>query len=572
VPEPGAVGVPGVPEPGAVGVPGVPEPGAVGVPGVPGLGSVGVPRAEGAPEAAGRPERCGISRRELVARAGAVGLALGLAACGAGRPRVAGPAGRPAPGGPRPVARAPTLGDLADAVRGSVVTAESAAYAGAKEIYNEAYDGDRPLAVVTPLDEADVTATLAWAGRRDVVVRPRAGGHSYAGYSSGDGVVVLDLRRLDGVAFDGGSGVARIGPGAQLASVYAALGARGATVPAGSCPSVGIGGSGLGGGMGLAGRGLGLTADNILGATVVTADGRVREAGSAAGEDGELLWALRGAGGGNFGVVTSLRMRTHPIGPTAWFSVSWPWASAGEALAAWDGLLPGAPDGLTSVFHLSAGAGEASVSANGQYFGSVGDLTGLLAPLTAVAGASLSTGTDQYLDLMLRWAGCLHTALPACRTEPLGGLPRARFAAKSDYVSRRLPGAGRDLLTAAVERASTDGSLSSAAILLDSYGGAINRVAPDATAFVHRSARFAIQYLTYYAADADRPAARAWLDGAWAPMRPYVSGEAYQNYADPDLVGWEQAYYGANYPRLQRAKATYDPDRRFDFAQAITAA
>jgi FAD/FMN-containing dehydrogenase len=465
-----------------------------------------------------------------------------------------------------------SLSDLTGAVRGPVITSGSAQYASAKEIYNEAYDGDRPLAVVQPLDEADVRATLAWAGRRDVVVRPRGGGHSYAGYSSGDGVVVLDLRRIDGVGFDGASGVATIGPGAQLASVYAGLAARGVTVPAGSCPSVGIGGHALGGGIGLAGRALGLTTDNILGARMITADGAVHEAGSGAGEDADLLWALRGAGAGSFGVVTSLRMRTHRVSPTSWFSVSWPWSSAGEALAAWDGLVPGAPDALTSVFHLSTGAGELSVSANGQFFGTPGELTDLLGPLTAVEGASLSTGTDEYLDLMLRWAGCLHTGLGACRTEPLGTLPRARFAAKSDYVTRALPRAGRGLLIGSVERASTDGSLSSAAILLDSYGGAINRIAPGASAFVHRTARFGIQYLTYYASGGQRPAARAWLDAAWSPMRPYVSGEAYQNYADPDLVGWERAYYGANYARLGEAKTKYDPDRRFDFAQAIRAA
>ncbi|HEY5198158.1 MAG TPA: FAD-binding oxidoreductase [Solirubrobacteraceae bacterium] len=518
------------------------------------------------------PDPDGYGRREFVRRAGVAGLTLGLAGCGAGGAHHASPPGRrPTFGSVGPPAGRVSIADLAAAVRGRVITAGSAAYAGAKEIYNEAYDGDRPLVVVRPVDEADVRATVLWAARRDAVVRPRGGGHSYAGYSSGDGVVVLDLRDLDAIAFDRSSGVASIGPGAQLASVYAGLAAHGVTIPAGSCPSVGIGGHALGGGIGLAGRALGLTTDNILGARVVTADGRLHRAGASAGEDAELLWALRGAGGGNFGVVTSLRMRTHRVAPTSWFSVSWPWSSAGEALAAWDGLVPGAPDALTSVFHLSAGAGELSVSANGQYFGTAGALTDLLAPLTAVEAASLSTGTDQYLDLMLRWAGCLHTGLAACRTEPLGSLSRARFAAKSDYVSRRLPGAGRDLLIGAVERASTDGSLSSAAILLDSYGGAINRIASGATAFVHRTARFGIQYLTYYASAAERPAARAWLDGAWSPMRPYVSGEAYQNYADPNLVGWERAYYGANYARLQRARAKYDPDRRFDFAQAIAA-
>jgi FAD/FMN-containing dehydrogenase len=519
------------------------------------------------------PDPDGYPRREFVRRAGVAGLALGLAGCGAGGAYHASPPGRrPTFGSVGPPAGRVSIADLADAVRGRVITAGSAAYAGAKEIYNEAYDADRPLAVVRPVDEADVRATVLWAARRDAVVRPRGGGHSYAGYSTGDGAVVLDLRDLDAIAFDRSSGVASIGPGAQLAAVYAGLASRGVTVPAGSCPSVGLGGHALGGGIGLAGRALGLTTDNILGARMIGADGGLHEAGTSTGEDADLLWALRGAGAGNFGVVTRLRMQTHPVAPTSWFSVSWPWSSAGEALDAWQRLVPGAPDALTSVFHLSTGAGDVSVSASGQYFGPASRLPGLLGPLTAVAGGSLSSGTDQYLNLMLRWAGCLDMSLASCRTVPSGSLPRARFAAKSDFVARNLPAAGRDLLVGAVERASGDRSLSSAAILLDSYGGAINRIGRAATAFVHRDARFAIQYLTYYPSAADRDGARAWLHGAWSALRPYVSGEAYQNYADPDLAGWERAYYASNYPRLQAAKAHYDPDRRFEFAQAIRGA
>jgi FAD/FMN-containing dehydrogenase len=511
-------------------------------------------------------------RREFVARAAAAGLALGLAACGTEQP---GPVTATRQSAIRKIVRpagGTSLSDLAGELRGPVIAYGSPEYPGAKRIYNEAYDGDRPLAIVRPLDEADVRATMLWAGRRDVAVRPRGGGHSYAGYSSGDGVLVLDLRRLDGVAVDRSSGVAEIGPGAQLVDVYAGLAARGVTIPAGSCPSVGLGGHALGGGIGLAGRAFGLTADNILGARVITPDGALHEAGSAAGDDADLLWALRGAGGGNFGVVTSLRMRTHRVSPTSWFSISWPWSSASEALDAWQQLVPRGPDALTSVFHLSTGGGQPAISASGQYFGSTARLTGLLAPLRGLFGASLATGTDGYLDLMRRWAGCLDIGLAQCRTAPAGILPRARFAAKSDYVTRDLPAAGRRLLIAAVERASSDRSLSSAAILLDSYGGAINRIAPEATAFVHRDARFGVQYLTYYPSSAQRPAASAWLHGAWAPLRPYVSGEAYQNYADPDLAGWERAYYGANYPRLQAAKARYDPDERLRFAQGIRAA
>ena len=442
-------------------------------------------------------------------------------------------------------------------------------YRAAAEVYNEQYDGARPLAIVEAADSSDVQAAVRWAGRRDVRVVPRSGGHSYAGYSTGNGVLVLELKRLSKVAFDRGSGIATIGPGAQLINVYSALARKGVTVPAGSCPSVCIGGLGPAGGMGLAGRKLGLTCDNIEGFDVVTADGQLRQASSRSQPD--LYWAFRGGGGGNFGVATSFRMRTHAVGSAAWFSISWPWARASDALAAWQDLVASAPEELTSVFHLATG-GSPAVTANGQYFGSEDELKKLLGPLSVIDGADVSTGVDSYMDLMLRWAGCLGGPVAACETvgaAPGGKMPRMRFVAKSDYVSKPLSNTGRAPLIAAIARAGSDGSVASAAILLDSYGGKINSVAADATAFVHRDDLFAMQYLAYLDEPSHTRGAKAWTESAWGPMRDHVSGRAYQGYIDPELKDWERAYYGANYPRLQQVKHKYDPESRFSFKQAV---
>ena len=173
---------------------------------------------------------------------------------------------------------------------------------------------------------ADVAAAVRWANRFDVRVVARSGGHSYAGYSTTSDGVVIDLSRLRGVSVSNGR--ARIGPGAQLIDVQRALTRRGLTVPSGSCPSVGIAGLALGGGHGLAGRRFGLTSDNLIAARVVTADGRVRQVDADTNED--LYWACRGGGGGNFGIVTSLTLRTHRATGASWFSVSWPWSQAGR--------------------------------------------------------------------------------------------------------------------------------------------------------------------------------------------------------------------------------------------------
>jgi FAD/FMN-containing dehydrogenase len=311
--------------------------------------------------------------------------------------------------------------------------------------------------------------------------------------------------------------------------------------------------------MGLAARHLGLTLDRVGAMQVVLADGSVKTASATSHPD--LYWACRGGGGGNFGIVTSYRLRTARVAPTAWFFVSWPWASAGPALAAWQARMSGAPDALTSVFSLSTGG---SVTALGQYFGPAGDLPGLLRGLTRVSGARLSTGTSGYGDLQRRWAGCLHVSPAGCHTvgtRPGGMLPRARFAAGSDYLSAPLPSAGRAAALAAIG-ARTGGT---GALLFDSYGGAVNRVPADATAFVHRDALCSIQYLAY---GPTGPGA-AWVAASRARMAPYVDGEAYQNYIDPALHGWQRAYYGSNLARLRAVKARVDPDRLFTFPQAI---
>jgi hypothetical protein len=204
-------------------------------------------------------------------------------------------------------------------------------------------------------------------------------------------------------------------------------------------------------------------------------------------------------------------------------------------------------------------------------FGTAPQLQALLAPFFAAgtAPATLEISTMPYLDAMLLWAGCsdaLH-----CR---LGdGVGRSTFAGKSDYVNGRLSSAGIDALVRAVEaRAATPAAGS---VLLDAYGGAINRVPKAATAFVHRDASFSCQYIAGWSqanGNAGAASAATWLQSTYAAMRPHVSGLAYQNYIDRALPHWGLAYYGSNYARLRRVKRQHDPHNVFRFAQSIVPA
>jgi FAD/FMN-containing dehydrogenase len=454
-------------------------------------------------------------------------------------------------------AATPPLSALRHELQGDLVARGGAGYASARLVYNTRFDGARPLAIAYCENATDVARAITWARRNTVALAARSGGHSYGGYSGGSGLVI-DVSRMHGVAI--ANGIATVGAGAQLIDVYTALARAGRSISGGSCPTVGIAGLALGGGVGFSSRLHGTTSDSLVSLTLVDASGHVRTA--SASENADLFWACRGGGGGNLGIVTSLRFRTFPVSTVTTFEIRWPWADAQRAVAAWQAFAPHAPDALFAVCTLLTSKTGAQVRVEGQYFGTPLALRGVLAPL-AVAGASPLGGVVRpYLGAVDLWAGCAVDA-QRCHLVPVGTLPRATFKAASDYAARPIPAAGLRTITQWIDRRQAQGAIG--ALVLDPYGGAINRVASGATAFAHRAVLYSLQY---YAGGGDA-AMRSWVSGFKQALRPYVSGAAYVNYIDPDQPSWATAYYGANYPRLQSIKKRHDPANVFRFAQSI---
>ena len=248
--------------------------------------------------------------------------------------------------------------------------------------------------------------------------------------------------------------------------------------------------------------------------------------------------------------MTAVHLRVRRVRRAAWFFASYPAGARAEVLAAWDDLAPGAPDALTSICTLTG----TRASAFGQHLGSERTLRRLVAPLARIPGVRFSAGTDGFLALQRRWAACADGA----STGACADVPRSTFAASSVYVADRLGARAR--------RAFVDAADTGASLVLDAYGGAINRVAADATAFVHRDARFSVQIVSY----TTLATARSRVRRARARIAPFGDGQAYQNYADPELRDPLGAYYGANLARLREIKAAVDPERRFRTAQGIT--
>jgi FAD/FMN-containing dehydrogenase len=450
----------------------------------------------------------------------------------------------------------------------------SSAYANAKLVYDLRFEAATPAAIAYCASPTDVQRTIDFARRHAITPTPRCGGHSYAGYSTGSGLII-DVTPMNRVLVSGST--ARVDAGTRLIDLYSAVASAGVLVPGGSCPTVGIAGLALGGGVGVLGRKYGLTADAIEEVTVVTADARVLRAGPT--REPDLYWACRGGGGGNFGVVTSFHLATHPIPPLALFTLEFPWAAAGELFGAWTHWIAKAPDELWSnCLLLSGGIGGLVARSTGVYVGDTGALSGLVNELVSAVGTTPTTnfvGADTYLRAMFVEAGCADLTLAACHLSAPGSagtLARSAFAAKSAYFAKTPPPAGIDAITAAVERFHSELPELGGGLAFDGLGGAINAVASDATAFVHRDALCQLQMSGTWGSGTDSSTAASvhrWLEQTAASLAPYTNGGAYQNYIDPTLADWQHAYYGTNLRRLKSIRRRYDPDAVFNFAQAI---
>lgn len=529
------------------------------------------------PEGAAQPQPTArLSRRRLLALGALGALPWALSGCQIGSPSRVSALPRPTHT-PTPTLGASDWSALAARLQGSLIRPDSPRYTVARQLFDPRFDTITPQAIAFCASVTDVQACVSFARRFGLPVAARSGGHSYAGYSTTTGLV-LDVTPMSAIQVDASAATAVVGAGARLIDVYAALAAQGQALPAGSCPSVGIAGLTLGGGVGVLGRMFGLTCDNLLAAQIVLADGRALTCDASHAPD--LFWALRGGGGGNFGVVTSLTFQTHPVAQLTLFTLNWPWGSATEMVAAWQNWAPRAPDELWSNCLLLAAPdthSEPIARVNGVYVGALGPLEGLLQQLTSqISAAPLSrfVGGDDLLDAMLIEAGCYGKTVAACHLpsqNPQGQVPRVTEVSRSDYFANVLPSAGIAALISAIT-ARSQSAPNGGGIGLDALGGAINRVAPDATAFVHRQDLFSVQYTTSFSVGDTAQsiaASQNWLNQTWQAMRPYASGAAYQNYIDPLLANWPTAYYGANLPRLQQVKATYDPGDFFHFAQSI---
>ena len=438
-------------------------------------------------------------------------------------------------------------------VRGTLARPGDPTYNQVRLLANPRYDGEHPLAVLSVRSERDVATGLRFARDHDLPVALRSGGHSYPGWSGGGSprALVLDCRPLDRVQLDGTT--ATVGAGAALAQVYQEIGGRGRAIAGGSCPTVGIAGLTLGGGVGVLTRALGLTCDAVTSMRVVTADGEIRTA--SADEEPELYWALRGGGGGHLGMVTSLVLETVEAPTISSTYLAWPISAAEQVIAAWQQWAPTADDRLWSTLKALGGATHPTgptLLLSGTWTGPVAELDGQLAGLLDHVPAPdvRSDHVRGYLEAMQAYAGSGQ---------------REAFAATSHVMYDPLDSAGISDVVGRVQAAQSSG-LKEAGISIDALGGKVGELAPAETAFVHREALATVQYTATFP-PGSASTADAYVHGFRTAMLSHWGNHAYVNYSDPTIADYRVAYFGENAGHLQQVRQQYDPDGFFSQPQ-----
>jgi hypothetical protein len=448
--------------------------------------------------------------------------------------------------------------ELRTAMRGPVVSPTDLEYESVRPVYNAMIDR-HPQLIARPVDAADVVTAVNFARRAGVDVAIRGGAHNGGGLGTSDGMVI-DLSLMRGVRVDPQARVADVAGGAKLGDLDHAAGGFALATPAGIISTTGVGGLTLGGGLGHLTRRYGLTIDNLLSADVVLADGSFVTADL--GREPDLFWALRG-GGGNFGVVTSFRLRLHPVGTVLAGPTLWHLDRTEEILRWYRDFLPAAPRELNGFFAFLTVPPVAPFPEHlhlqkmcAVVWCSTADAERtdeLLAPVRA-----LNPELDGVMELPYpMWNAAFDPLYPAGE----------QWYWRADYV-REIPD------EAVAVHAEWGARLPTWKSTMHLYpiDGAVRDVGPDETAFAYRDATWSGVIAGVDPDPASAPALRDWCVGYWEAQHPYSAGGAYVNFMMDEGADRVQATYGPHYDRLAAIKAAYDPDNLFHVNQNIVPA
>jgi FAD/FMN-containing dehydrogenase len=431
---------------------------------------------------------------------------------------------------------------LSTAINGRVMLPDSGGqFASAKMVFNTNFNDLTPAAIVTPASAVDVQKAMEFAAAHNLKVAPRGGGHSYVGASTATGTMVLDLRELPGdINYDAASGHVTVTPATGLYAIHQVLAGAGRGIPTGTCPSVGAAGHALGGGLGAQSRHAGLMSDQLVSATVVLPGGAAVTA--SANEHPELYWALRGGGGGNFGVTTALTFATFPTSDVDVVSLNFPLQSFAQVLVGWQNWLRTADRNNWALADTITDPGGAHCRILATCPAGSGDsVAGAVVKAVGLQPMGVEHHTFNYLDLVQ------YLAVNNLNPSPLG------YVGGSDVFPSITPAAAQGI--AAAFDAFPNGA-GRPLVIMHALDGALASVAPGDTAFPWRRQSALVQW--YVETSGSPAAAMSWLNTAHQAVAPYSVG-GYVNYLEANQPA--SRYFGTNLSRLAATRQKYDPGR-----------
>ena len=457
---------------------------------------------------------------------------------------------------------AAALDALRGGLRGALCLPGEAGYDEARTIWNAMVD-KRPAAVIRAAGAADVVQAVRLAARHGLLLAVRGGGHNIAGNAVCEGGLMLDLSRMGSVRVDPRARTARVEPGVLLAGLDKETQAFGLATPVGINSTTGVAGLTLGGGFGWLSRKYGLTVDNLLSADVVTAAGDLVRA--SATEHPDLFWALRG-GGGNFGVVTSFELALHPVGPQVVAGlIVHPFAAARDVLDEYRELVAKAPDEMCCWAVMRKAPPLPFLPK--EVHGTEVLVLALCHAGDLAAGAEAAAPFRAIGTPIGEHVGPMPFTAWQAAFDPLLTPGERNYWKSHDFVE--IADGLVDVLLDVVPRLPSP----QCEIFIGHLGGAINRVPAGATAYPHRDVNFVMNVHTRWSRPSEDAACIAWTRALYQAAAPFATGGVYVNFMPDDEAARVSAgAYGANYARLSRIKATWDPANLFRMNQNVTPA
>jgi FAD/FMN-containing dehydrogenase len=432
---------------------------------------------------------------------------------------------------------------LKSSIRGQVLCPGEEGYDTARTLPN-AMINRRPAVITRCAGVADVLACVRIALEHDLLVAVRGGGHSVAGKSVCDDGVMIDMSMMKGIRVDPVRHTARAQTGIKLGEFDRETQAFGLATTQGVVPTVGMAGLTLGGGWGQLHGKYGLAVDNVIGADVVTADGRMLTV--SANENQDLFWGIRG-GSGNFGVVTSLEFRLHEVGPVFGGAVFYPAEKAEEVLKFWREFAAESPDELVTQggsLRLPDGVPVFGIAA--CYCGALAEGEKVLKPLRTFGSPVVDALSPMsYVQIQSMF-------------EPFFP-PGRRVYTKSNF----LRGLSDEAIHTMVEFVAKSPSPHTFAPFIEHWNGAATRVAPTDTAFPHRQYEWNFLAWSMWTEPTEDEKNVQWTRECWEAMRPFLVAGSYGNYVTDEGEAIAREAYGQNYDQLVALKNKYDPTNFF---------